>query len=211
MQRKMRLVPFFLLILVGLLACGQEAASDLTVEALPEVQPNLPEVPTLPPPPQPVQLADNSYTVYGVRQRIKQTMDTDVEVTGYIADVYVPPECPEGEHCPPAAAPHMWLADTPDETDEMKRLTVVGYAENQASIDEAIAEAQAGRREELTQEQRDMGMIPIPVDFAKGAKVKVKGRFTRLSGTGFNISHGLLEYRDHELLEAAPGSGEEGS
>jgi hypothetical protein len=183
------------------MACGEQVASDLTVERLPEVQPNLPAVPTIPPPPHEVQYGDSSYSVYGLRRRMANTMDTQVEVTGYIVEIYVPPVCPEGETCPPAAAPHMWIADTPTEADRAKRLTVVGYAENQAQIDEAVELAQRGRTPEV---DPTLGIIPIPTDFGVGAKVKVSGRFARVSGTGFNISDGLLEYAGHTTIEPAP-------
>jgi hypothetical protein len=128
-------------------------------------------------------------------------MDTEVSVLGYIVEVYQPPECPEGERCPLPSAPHMWIADTAGEAEAGKRLMVVGYAENQAAIDEAIKEAERGRTPEPIP-----GVPPIPTDFAVGAKVKVNGRFTRVSGMGFNNSEGLLDYRGHETLEpvAAP-------
>jgi len=189
------------------IACGDDgaAASDLTVERLPDVRPNLPEVPTLPPPPHPIQYPDNSYSVYGLRHRMRNTIDSDVEVTGYIVEIYEPPECPEGERCPVPAAPHMWIADTQNETDAGKRLMVVGYAENQAQIDEAIEDAERGRAEELTEEQIAMGMRPIPTDFHVGNKVKVQGRFVRISGAGFNSSEGLLDYAGHETLENVAG------
>ena len=187
-------------VLMLLAACGNEG-SDLVVERLPDVQTNLPAVPTIPPPPHPLQYQDGTHSVYGVRQRIRNTMDTDVEVTGYIVEIYQPPACEEPP-CPVATAPHMWLADTAAEEDAGKRLTVVGYAENQAQIDEAIEDARRGR----TQEDLPDGVLPIPTDFAVGAKVKVQGHFTRISGSGFNISDGLLEYRAHTILEAAPGS-----
>lgn len=195
-----------MLVVATLAACGNEptAAADLTIERLPDVEPNLPAVPTLPPPPHPIQHADNSYSVYGLRHRIRNTMDSDVEVTGYIVEIYQPPECEEDqpEQCPPASAPHMWIADTAQEADTGKRLMVVGYADSQAQIDEAIENHERGRTEELTPEQIAMGMRPIPVDFAVGNKVKVSGRFTRVSGSGFNNSEGLIEYAGHETLES---------
>lgn len=212
MHRAIRLLCAAALLPTLPAACGEEgqaAASDLTIERLPDVRPNLPEVPTLPPPPHPVQYDDASYSVYGLRHRIRNTMDSDVEVTGYIVEIYQPPECPEGEHCPTPAAPHMWIADTRGETDQGKRLMVVGYAENQAQIDEAIEDARRGRTRELTEEERAMGMIPIPTDFHVGNKVKVEGRFTRMSGSGFNSSEGLLEYRNHTTLENVAEEGDD--
>lgn len=208
MNRAIRLLCAVALLGTLPVACGTEgsdAATDLTIERLPDVRPNLPEVPTLPPPPHPVQYGDSSYSIYGLRHRLRNTMDSDVEVTGYIVDIYQAPECPEDEHCPPPAAPHMWMADTPTETDQGKRLMVVGYAENQAQLDEAIENAERGRAEELTEEQLAMGMRPIPTDFAVGNKIKVSGRFTRVSGSGFNSSEGLIEYANHDTLEAVAG------
>ena len=86
------------------MGCGEGAATDLTIERLPDVSPSLPNVPTLPPPPHPVQHPDQSYSIYGVRRRESVTMGTDVAVTGYIVEIYTPPECPEGRTCPTPAA-----------------------------------------------------------------------------------------------------------
>ncbi len=179
--------------------CGEGPASDLVIEALPDVSPSIPNVPTIPPPPYPVQYPDGSYSVYGVRRREATTMDHDQTITGYIVEIYTPPECPTGRTCPPPAAPHLWIADARDVPADGQRLMVVGYAENQAAIDEAIENARRGRTQPPESES---GMIPIPTDFNVGNKVKVTGRFARLSGAGFNNSEGLLEYRGHETLEA---------
>ncbi|HJL20254.1 MAG TPA: hypothetical protein RMH99_31595 [Sandaracinaceae bacterium LLY-WYZ-13_1] len=185
-----------------LAACGESAASDLTIERLPDVNPSLPDVPTLPPPPHETQYSDGSYSVYGVRRRGATTMDTDVEVTGYIVEIYEPPECPEDQTCDPPAAPHLWIADTRDAGEDDDRIMVAGYAENQAQIDEAIEQAETNRYEPPDPES---GILPIPVNFREGTKVKIEGRFTRVSGAGFNVSSGLLDYRGHEILEPAEG------
>jgi hypothetical protein len=182
-------------------ACGGEAAADLQIERLPDVSPSLPNVPTLPPPPHPVTYPDGSYSVYGVRRRQPVTMGTDVAVTGYIVEIYAPPECPEGRTCPPPAAPHMWIADTRGEAEEGNRLMVVGYADSQAQIDEAVADARRGRAQPPESES---GLIPVPTDYFVGNKVKITGRFARISGSGFNVSEGLLEYRGHETQEVTP-------
>jgi len=184
--------------LVGI-GCGDQVDPDLEVERLPDVTPNLPDVPNLPPPPFPTTYEDSSYSVWGVRHRIRNTMDTDVTLTGYIVEIYTPPECPDGEVCPRAAAPHLYIADTQGETDHHKALMLVGYAENQTQIDEAVELASRGRYEPPDPES---GILPIPTDFAVGNKVKFTGKFTRVSGSGFNNSEGLLEYRSHETVEA---------
>jgi hypothetical protein len=186
--------------------CEKAAEAKVQVEKLPEVKPSLPGVPTLPPPPHPTQYSDQSYTVYGLRRQLRKTIDTDVSVTGYIAKVFVPPECPPKQQCPLPPAPHMWMSDVQGETDETKLLLVAGYAENQAAIDDAIKAAKKGKKptEEELKEQQDMGILPIPTDFYAGAKVKVTGRFSYISGSGFQSSEGVLTYGGHETLEPAP-------
>ncbi len=173
-------------------------ASDLKVERLPDVQPSLPSVPKLPPPPHPVKYADGSYSVFGLRKKLEDTIDQTLSVTGYIVAIYEPPECPKKKKCR-AKAPHMWMADTREEQDRSKWLQVVGYAENHKQLQEAIEDARRGRYEPPPPES---GLLPIPVDFAVGNKVKVTGRFTYVSGAGFASSDGVLEYRGHETLEA---------
>jgi hypothetical protein len=182
-------------------ACEGHAAADLQIERLPDVSPSLPNVPTLPPPPHPVTYADSSYSAYGVRRRESVTMNSDVAVTGYIVAIYAPPECPQGRTCPTPAAPHLWIADTRGEAAESDRLMVVGYAESQFQIDEAVEQARRGR---YTPPDPETGLLPVPTDFFVGNKVKFSGRFTRISGSGFNVSEGLLEYHGHTTLERTP-------
>lgn len=197
-----RTVAIVLVALACATGCGPSAAEDLEIERLPEVNPNLPAVPTLPPPPFEVQYADGSYSVYGVRRRNLTTMDTEVAVTGYVVEFYEAPECEEGQTCPPAAAPHVWIADTPENPeDPSERLMVAGYAENQTQVDEIM---EAHRRGRFEQPDPESGLLPFPVDFAIGAKVKVMGRFTRVAAAGFNVSNGMVDYENYELIEAAP-------
>ena len=181
-------------------ACDQmgSASSEVAVEKLPDIKPSLPAVPTLPPPPHPVQYPDSSYSLFGLRKRIKNTMDTEVEMTGYVVETYVPPECPEDKNCPAARAPHVYVADTKGETDGTKRILLVGYAENQKAIDEAIIDTKKGKYKPPDPES---GLLPIPTDLFPGAKIKVKARFARVSGSGFAQSDGVLDYRGHTTLE----------
>lgn len=179
-------------------ACDTQSSAAVEVEKLPEVKPDLPAVPTLPPPPHPIQYEDSSYSVFGLRKRIKNTMDTELDVTGYVVETYVAPECPEGKTCPQARAPHVYLADTKGETDPTKRILLVGYAENQKAIDETILEKKRGKYKPPPEES---GILPIPTDLFPEAKVKVKASFTRVSGSGFAQSDGLLDYRAHTTIE----------
>ena len=183
--------------------CEQTAAAKVQVEKLPEVKASLPPVPTIPPPPHPIQYSDQSYSVYGLRRALRRTINTEVNVTAYIAKVFVPPECPPKEKCPLPPAPHVWLADTKTETDNAKMLLVGGYAENQKAIDEAMKEAKKGKKAAAPAPE-ETGIIPIPTDLFQGAKIKIKGRFSYMSGAGFQSSEGVMDYASHETLE--PGT-----
>lgn len=166
-------------------------------EQLPEIVPDLPEVPTLPPPPFPTTYDDDSYSVYGLRSRVSKVLDSELSVTGYIVDVYEPPACKKRkkEECPKVAQPHMFIADTADQADRAEQLIVVGYADNQ----EQLARARRGRKATTI-----AGGVVVPKDLAVGKKVRVKGFFTLMSSGGFNTSNGLVEYASHETLAPAP-------
>jgi hypothetical protein len=190
-------------------ACEQTAsAQQVAVEKLPDVKPNLPPVPTIPPPPFPIQYSDQSYSVYGLRRAIRRTIGNEVTVTGYIAKVFIPAVCPpEGTpakeaktfKCPLPPAPHIWVGDTKQETDNTKMVLIGGYAENQKAIDDAIAESKKPKKKAAPPE--DTGLIPVPADLFQGAKIKLKGRFSYMSGAGFQSSEGVIDYAGHETLE----------
>ncbi|MEM7447196.1 MAG: hypothetical protein AAF355_03040 [Myxococcota bacterium] len=180
----------------GLTGCAEQPASDLQITRLPEVHPDLPAVPELPEAPYPIRHPDRSYTLYGLRSKIRQTIDTSVTVTAYIHEIYEPPECEEDETCPRPTAPHIWIADSPNETDKRKRLTVVGYAPNHEKLEQANRLAKRRGRPRAARN----GAVPIPTDFEVGNRVKLSGRFVRVSDGGFNSSEGLIEYAGHETL-----------
>jgi hypothetical protein len=192
------------LALIALVGCGEGVEANVVVERLPDPEPNLPEVPDLPPPPHPTRYGDESYSIYGVRHMSANTMDHDVAVTGYIVEIYARPDCEDEEACPRAVAPHFYIADTANETDANKRILVAGYATRQGEVDDMVAAA--ARTRNFTQETTPGGPPPIPTDLALGNKVTVRARFQRYSGVGFSASNGLLEFQGHTTLEAASGS-----
>jgi hypothetical protein len=198
--RRVSLLSPLLAALLLSAACDSSGPA-VEVEKLPDIKPSLPTVPTLPPPPHPIQYSDSSYSLFGLRKKLKTTMDTDVELTGYVVETYTPPECPKGKTCPQARAPHVYLADTKDEADATKRILLVGYAENQKAIDDAIVDVKRGKYKPPPE---DSGLLPIPTDLFPGAKVKVKARFARVSGSGFAQSDGLLDYRGYTTVEPPP-------
>lgn len=198
-RRVSLLSPLLAAALLMSAACDSVSGGPaIEVEKLPDIKPSLPTVPTLPPPPYPVQFSDSSYSLFGLRKRMKTTMDTDVELTGYVVETYAPPPCAKGAVCPTARAPHVYVADSKDETDATKRILLVGYAENQKAIDEAITKTKAGKYKAPDPES---GLLPTPVDLFPGAKIRVKARFGRVSSSGFSQSDGLLDYRGHVTVE----------
>jgi hypothetical protein len=177
-------------------ACEQTTSAsegEAEAEQLPEIVPSLPEVPTLPPPPFPTTYEDDSYSVYGLHLRPAKVLDTDLSVTGYIIEIYEPPPCKERkkEECPKVAAPHMFIADTRDQTDRAEQLLIVGYADNQ----EQLERARRGRKTTTIS-----GAVVVPKDLAVGNRIHATGHFTLISSGGFNTSNGLLEYASHETL-----------
>ncbi len=191
-----RLTSLILAAALWSVGCDQLSSSEAPVEQLPEIVPNLPEVPTLPPPPFPTTYDDESYSVYGLRQKLRQMLDTDLAVTGYIVEIYEPPPCKERkkEDCPRVDAPHMFVADAPDKTDRADQLIIVGYADNQ----EQLARARRGRKTTTID-----GSVVVPTNLKVGNKIVAKGYFTLISSGGFNTSNGLLEYASHETIEKA--------
>ncbi len=174
--------------------CGSDGEGQ---EAEAAIRPNLPAVPSIPAPPHPITYDDGVYTIYGVRKRMRHTMDTEVRIKGYVAEVYIPAHCEEGRTCPPPRMPHCFLADDRGESDRRKRLTVVGYAVNMDDIWEAQDDVSHGREVELPPEGE--GLPPIPTDLNVGNQVIVTGRFTRISGAAFLDSEGLVDYTSHEI------------
>ena len=201
------LSAILMLITCGLLGCEQAQESKVNVEKLADFTPNLPSVPTIPPPQHPAQYPDGSYSIYGVRKMIRNTINTALSVTGYIAKVYQPPQCPADKRCPTPSAPHLWLADTAGEEDETKLLLVAGYAENQKQIDEAIEAAMKGTPLEVPE---GSDAPPIPVDLFKEAKIKVQGTFGYSTGgfgagmRGFQHADGVISYITHSVLQESP-------
>lgn len=194
----MNLSPVRALFLLGLVAgiAGCDEAPNLRVERLPDVQPDLPAVPQIPPPP--AAYPDGSVPIARLRRMLNENLDHEVTVQGYIVDIYQPPVCPRGQQCPRPIAPHLYIADEANEGDDTKRLLIVGYA---ATQDEYETLVRLGDRRPPSPEGQ-----PLPaVDFAVGNRVKFTGRFatTSVASAGFSSTAGLLDYGRHETVEVA--------
>ena len=196
-----RATSFRVLTRIGLLSmplllaasgCEQEQAAADLEEKQEAVAPKIKV--ELPPPPDfdegkvEEQYADGSFSIYGLRQDIdgntkKGDAGTEVLVKGYVQEIYVPPECPEGEICPPPKQPHVWITDKPDQLGKKRAMMVVNYRFS-------IPEWDAKR----WKDQPDVIM-------EKGQQYTFKGKFKRFSDTGFAFDSGLLEfvaYKPHD-------------
>jgi hypothetical protein len=179
-----------------------ETRAPVVVERdLPEIRPNLPAIPNVPPPRHPIQYDDGTWSVYGLRKRIDQVMEEEVRVKAFVVKLYEPVECPEGRTCPPPPMPHLWLGDDSDETKERRLVRLVGYANSQDDIIKAREDFEKGVQPD---EEALAAGIKTIWDWQVGKRYIIKGRFARSSGTGFMYSEGLLEYMDHECLDCPP-------
>lgn len=135
---------------------------------------------------------DGAWSIWGLRRDIdKQVKDgesgTELEVKGWVQEVYVPPECPEGETCPPPKQPHMWITDHQDAKGKKRAMMVVNYRFT-------IPEWDAKR----WKDEPD-------VVFQEGKRYTIKGKFKQFSDTGFAYDRGLLEFVAYKPLDPETG------
>lgn len=151
---------------------------------------------TLPPPPNfqearvQEKWEDGSYSIYGLRSKIDDRVKegdagTDITVKGYVQEVYVPPECPEGEMCPPGKQPHFWITDKPDQGGKKRAMMVVNYQFN------------------IPDHERRKWRRDPRVNIELNKRYTIKGKFKRFSATGFAHNNGLLEFVSYKPLDAA--------
>jgi len=176
----------------------QQQQTQAAEQAMPEIRPNLPPVPNVPPPRHKISYDDGAFSVYGLRKRLRQNIDNEVRVKAYIVKVYEAPECPEDRTCPAARMPNLWLGDDLDETNTRKLVQLVGYAQSQQDIIDARERNEKGT--EMSEEEL-AALPPVVFDWQSGKRYVVKGNFTHASGAGFASSDGLLEYREHSCLD----------
>jgi hypothetical protein len=129
----------------------------------------------------PAKYADGVWSIAGLRadldaQVARGDAGEEIEVRGWVTKIYVPPECTEGEACPPAKQPHLWMTDAEGEKGLKRALMVVNYQY-------AIPEWDAAR-------WRDQPDVILEV----GKPYTFKGRFKQFSDTGFAYDRGLLEF-----------------
>lgn len=141
----------------------------------------------LPPPPPfgfgkvPERDAAGHWSVSGLRndravQLERGRKGTEITVKAWVNEIYVRPVCPDGEVCPPAKQPHLWVADHLDIKGKKRSMMVVNYA---FMIPEWEEETWRGVE---------------AVELKVGEQYVMKGEFKRFSDTGFASEDGLFEF-----------------
>ena len=159
-----------------------EAADPETKEELPNVQVGLPPPPNFDDARAPEKWDDGSYSIFGLRNEIDERVKegdagTEVEVTGFVQEIYVPPECdPEDPFCDLGKQPHFWVVDKADQQGKKRAMMVVNY------------------RFKIPEFEADMWKDEVQPMVEVGKKYKFKGKFKRFSDTGFAANNGLFEF-----------------
>lgn len=175
----------FLLLVSALLipACqskdtGAVIGSETQPQAaqLPQIKVNLPPPPSFQKDHAPETYPEGAYSVYGVKKNMKDTLNKPVKVKGFLLEVYECPPCPKGTECKACRKPHFYLSDRAGGPKD-KALMVVDYPPEDPQT-----------KKKLT--------------FQVGAQYYVNGTFSKLSGTGFSSSDGLLVYAGANLVSA---------
>lgn len=161
-------------------------------EELPNIDVNLPPAPDFEEGKMDEKHPDGAYSIYGLRENLDARLEegaaqAEIEVKGYVQEIYVPPECPEGEFCAPGKQPHVWITDKPDQQGKKRAMMVVAYRF-------AIAEWDAERWE---------GQPEVILE--KGQQYTFKGKFVRFSSTGFAHDSGLLEFVAYKAPDEETG------
>jgi len=189
------LTAFFCLSLV---ACGKEApkVKKTGEEDAPNAADNVKV--ELPPPPDfdegkvPEKADDGAWSVYGLRKTLDENVKqgeagVEIEVRGFVQDIYEPPVCPEGEQCPPGKQPHVWITDKPDDKGKKRAMMVVNYAFTIPEYD--------------VKRWKDVPSVML----TKGQQYTFKGKFKRFSDSGFADARGLLDFVAYKAKDAVTG------
>jgi hypothetical protein len=176
-MKRMRLGALLLLSVFSLLRCqpnneggSRIGGSEQEQVQLSKISVSLPPSPSFQKEHAPERYTDSSYSVYGLRKNIKDTIDKQVRVKGFIIEVYECPPCPKGTTCPACNKPHLFLGDRAN-----------------SSKEDALLVADFPLEDPKTKKK---------LTFDTGMQYFVTGVFSKTSGTGFSSSDGLLVYSE---------------
>jgi hypothetical protein len=169
------------------------AAEAAPKEVLPNIAVELPPTPNFDEGKAPEKWDDGSYSIFGLRSKIDENLaagesGTEIWIKGYVQDIYVPTECPEGQLCPPSKQPHFWITDSQGEGGKKRALMIVSYA---YQIPEWEME-----------QWKDVPQVVIEKD----KQYKIKGVFKRFSNTGFAHDNGLVDFVSYMATDPETGA-----
>jgi hypothetical protein len=131
---------------------------------------------------------DGTGSIYGLRKDIDENVGQEIEMKGYVQDIYEPPVCGKDEKCQGGKQPHIWITDKPDEKGKKRAMMVVGYRFT-------IPDYDAKRWDKVPD-----------VVFEKGKQYTFKGKFKRFSDQGFADARGLLDFTHYKAIDPATGT-----
>lgn len=174
---------------------GVQAEGEDPEEVIEKIDVKLPPTPDFAEGKAPEKWEDDCYSIYGLRQKVDENLKEgkagkEIEICGWVQDIYVPPECPEGEFCPPGKQPHVWITDHEDTKGKKRAMMVVNY------------------RFPIADWQMDQWKDVPEVMLEKGKRYRFKGNFVRFSSTGFAHDAGLLEFKFYEVTNEETGEKE---
>ena len=133
----------------------------------------------LSPPEVPLIYEDGAYSIRGLRQDLARQIKAgeageEVELRAWVQRIYAPPpDCTDEGDC---RQPHLWIGDEPRTQGKRHQMLVANYA---FPILEWEAERWADQPEVLLE---------------VGKQYRFKGKFVRMSDTGFKHERGLLQF-----------------
>ena len=189
------LTAFFCLSLAG---CGKEApkvkksGEDDAPTAADNVKVELPPPPDFDEGKVAEKYEDGVWSVYGLRKELDANVKqgeagVDIEVRGFVQDIYEPPVCPEGQQCPPGKQPHVWITDKAEDKGKKRAMMVVNYAFTIPEYD--------------VKRWKDVPGVML----AKSEPYTFKGKFKRFSDTGFADARGLLDFIAYKAKDLKTG------
>jgi len=189
------LTAFFCLSLAG---CGKDApkvkksGGDDAPTAADNVKVELPPPPDFDEGKVAEKYEDGAWSVYGLRKEIDANVKqgeagVDIEVRGFVQDIYEPPVCPEGQQCPPGKQPHVWITDKAEDKGKKRAMMIVNYAFT------------------IPEHDVDRWKVIPSVMLAKGEQYTFKGKFKRFSDTGFADARGLLDFIAYKAKDLKTG------
>ncbi|MBK6916866.1 MAG: hypothetical protein IPH07_05660 [Deltaproteobacteria bacterium] len=185
------LVPLGLFVACDKKAEVAESKLDEKEAPVSNVKVELPPSPNFDEGKAPEQWEDGSYSIYGLRSKLDERVkegenNKEIQVKGWVQEIYVAPPCPEGV-CAPPKQPHVWITDTQGEQGKKRAMMVVNY------------------RFSIPEHQAKMWKDVPQVILEKDKRYTFLGKFKQFSDTGFAFDRGLLEFVAYKPIDPATG------